>query len=41
MRCSRTKGYDGAVKEIFRMFNQANTIGSMEPEGLMKKKAQA
>jgi len=33
--CSRKKVHDGAVKEIFRMSNQANITAIMEPEGLM------
>ena len=36
MMCSRTKGHDAAVKEIFRMCNQANITAIMEPEGLME-----
>eukprot|EP00511_Aplanochytrium_stocchinoi_P008745 CAMPEP_0204859274 /NCGR_PEP_ID=MMETSP1347-20130617/23599_1 /ASSEMBLY_ACC=CAM_ASM_000690 /TAXON_ID=215587 /ORGANISM="Aplanochytrium stocchinoi, Strain GSBS06" /LENGTH=172 /DNA_ID=CAMNT_0052007715 /DNA_START=272 /DNA_END=790 /DNA_ORIENTATION=- len=36
MMCSRTKGHDAAVKEIFRMCNQANITTIMEPEGLME-----
>eukprot|EP00511_Aplanochytrium_stocchinoi_P012610 CAMPEP_0204877138 /NCGR_PEP_ID=MMETSP1348-20121228/48032_1 /ASSEMBLY_ACC=CAM_ASM_000700 /TAXON_ID=215587 /ORGANISM="Aplanochytrium stocchinoi, Strain GSBS06" /LENGTH=211 /DNA_ID=CAMNT_0052033985 /DNA_START=153 /DNA_END=788 /DNA_ORIENTATION=- len=36
MMCSRIKGHDAAVKEIFRMWNQANTTSIMEPKGLVE-----